>query len=150
MADDNKENREEFYLRLREKVKKWLDSKEAKDHRWADILMLAPDMFYLLWKLSLDPDVPAKSRAMLAGAVAYFVLPIDLLPEAILGPVGYLDDIAIASFVLNKVVNQTSPELVRKYWAGEHDVLMVIKSTLGVADAMLGKGLWKKLKGKFE
>jgi len=115
MADDNNENREQFYLRLREKMKKWLDSKEGKDNRWANILMLAPDMFYLLWKLSLDPEVPAKSRAMLAGAVAYFVLPIDLLPEAILGPVGYLDDLAIASFVLNKVVNQTSPEIVRKY-----------------------------------
>ena len=87
---------------------------------------------------------------MLAGAVAYFVLPIDLLPEAILGPVGYLDDIAIASYVLNKVVNQTSPEIVRKYWAGEHDVLIVIKNTLSVADSMLGKGLWNKLKGRFD
>ncbi|MFC1564354.1 YkvA family protein [candidate division KSB1 bacterium] len=150
MAEENTENREEFYLKLREKIKKWLESKEGKENRWADILMLAPDMFYLLWKLSLDPDVPAKSKAMLAGAVAYFVLPVDLLPEAILGPFGYLDDIALAAYVLNKVVNDTPPELIRKYWAGEHDILMVIKNVLGVADSMLGKGLWKKLKGRFE
>ncbi len=150
MTDNSKENREEFYIRLREKIKKWLESGEGKDHRWADILMLAPDMFYLLWKLSLDPEVPAKTRALLAGVVAYFVLPIDLLPEAVLGPVGYLDDIAIASYVLNKAVNQTSPEIMKKYWVGEHDVLMVIKNTLGVADAMLGKGLWNKLKRRFD
>src|SRR3954462_14713527 len=32
--------------------------------------------------LALDKEVPGSARAMIGGALAYFILPIDLLPEA--------------------------------------------------------------------
>ena len=48
-------------------------------------LLLVPDVFILLVRLALDKDVPGSARAMIGGALAYFVLPFDLLPEAILG-----------------------------------------------------------------
>ena len=74
------------------------------------------------------------------------LFPLDLIPEAIAGPIGYLDDISIAAYVLNSIVNNTSPEVVRKHWAGEKDVLDVIQQILKKADEMVGSGLWKKLK----
>ncbi|MFQ5849378.1 MAG: YkvA family protein [Candidatus Binatia bacterium] len=142
MADQSND----FYQELREKMKKWLES-EGKSSKWANYLMLAPDLFHLLCKLSIDKDVPVKEKAKLAAAIAYFVSPLDLLPEAIVGPVGYADDIALAAYVLNSIVNNSDPATVRKHWAGGGDVLDLIQQILKVADEMVGSGLWKKLRG---
>jgi len=138
----------DFYVKLRHKIKQWLDSKSGKSNQWARYLIWAPDLFHLLWKLSLDENVPKKEKVKLVAALAYFISPIDLIPEAIFGPVAFTDDIALTAYVLNGLVNNISPDIVRKHWAGEEDVLEVIKKILMVADKMIGKGLWNKLKAK--
>lgn len=125
----------------------WLATSEGARHKWADYLMLAPDFFHLLCKLSIEKEVPPKEKAKLAAAIAYFILPIDLMPEALTGPIGYLDDVALAAYVLNSIINKTDPEIVTRHWAGEADVLNVIQEILRVADDMVGGGLWKKIKG---
>ena len=135
-----------FYRKLRRKIDTWLKKKEGSGNRWVEVLMTAPDLFYLLWKLSIDSEVPAKSRGILAAAVVYFISPIDLFPEAVFGPVGYLDDIALTAYVLNRIINDTPPQLVKQYWAGEHDVLIIIKNILINADLFLGRGLWNRVK----
>ncbi|MFE8072574.1 DUF1232 domain-containing protein [Marinobacteraceae bacterium S3BR75-40.1] len=138
---------DDFYKKLRAKIRKWAESSDGKTNKWAEYIMAAPDLFHLLCKLAIDRDVPAKEKAKLAGAIAYFVSPVDLMPEMLLGPAGLLDDIALAAYVLNGVINRTSPEIVRRHWAGEGDVIELIQHILEVADEMLGSGLVKKLKG---
>jgi uncharacterized membrane protein YkvA (DUF1232 family) len=71
------------------------------------------------------------------------------VPEAILGPVAYVDDIALAAYVLNSIINNSGPDIVRKHWVGDEDVLEVIRAILKIADQMIGSGLWDKLKGMF-
>ena len=142
MSDRN----QDFYQRLRGQIRDWLDTETGKNHQWSKYLLAAPDLFHLLWKLSTDPDVPAKDKAKLAGAIAYFISPIDLIPEAVVGPIGYLDDIALAAYVLNGIINHTDPEVVRRHWAGEGEVLDLVRQILAAADRMLGSGVWKKLK----
>ena len=130
-------------------MKVWLESKEGKNHRWAEYLMFAPDLFHLLYKLSLEKDVPVKEKAKLAAAIAYFLSPVDLIPEAVSGPVGYLDDIAIASYVINSVITNSDADVVKRHWAGEKDVLEVIQAILNAADKMVGNKLWRKLRKRF-
>lgn len=134
-----------FYQKLRERVRKWA-KKKGGNSKWADYVMLAPDFFHLLCKLTVDKDIPRGEKAKLALAVAYFISPIDLLPEAFLGPVGYLDDVALAAYVLHSIVNKTDPEVVRRNWVGDGDVLELIQRVLEVSDDMLGTGMWKRLK----
>jgi len=43
---------------------------------------------------ALDPRVPVRVRGVLFAALAYFVLPIDAIPDFILG-VGFGDDISV-------------------------------------------------------
>ncbi|SFF97761.1 Uncharacterized membrane protein YkvA, DUF1232 family [Desulfotomaculum arcticum] len=138
----------DFYQKLRIKIKDWL-SKDGANNKWAEYIMLAPDLFYLLYKLTLDREVLVADKVKLAAAIAYFISPIDLVPEALLGPAGYVEDIAVAAYVLNSIINNTDPGVVRKYWAGEGDVLEVIQQILKVADKMIGSGLWNKLKSRF-
>ena len=140
------DQKKDFYQDLRVKIREWLKTKEGMDSKWGEYLMFAPDLFHLLCKLSIDKDVPVKEKAKLAGAIAYFVSPIDLLPEALIGPLGFADDISLAAYVLNSIMNKTDPEIVKKHWAGEEDILVVVKKILKVADEMVGQGLWKKLK----
>ncbi|HPG38416.1 MAG TPA: DUF1232 domain-containing protein [bacterium] len=135
-----------FYIKLRARMLKWLGSKEGKTNQWNRYLIWAPDLFYLLWKLALDTGVHRKDKVKLLAALAYFISPVDFIPEALLGPVAFTDDIALTAWVLNSFVNETDPEMIKKYWAGEEQALHVIQKIIGAADKMVGKGLWTKLK----
>ncbi len=139
---------QDFYQKLRVKIKKWIETRDQKDQRWAEYILLAPDIFHLLCKLAMDPEVPASKKVKLGVVIAYFVSPLDFLPEMILGPIGYLDDIALSAFILNDIINNTDPKLITRNWAGERDILELVKTILVNADKMVGSGLWQKLKNK--
>jgi len=136
----------DFYHKLRKKIAKYLAKHNSK---YTDYLLLAPDLFHLLVKLSLDPRVPADKKAKFIAVIAYFISPIDLLPEIILGPIGYLDDIALSAYVINQYINETDPAIVRELWAGDQDVLSAVKNVVTAADRMIGSGLWKKIRARF-
>lgn len=56
----------------------------------------------------LDRDTPTSAKVILAGAIAYFVMPVDLIPDFIVG-LGLTDDAAVfaAAFkTLAGVVNK--------------------------------------------
>lgn len=136
----------DFYQKLRQKMQRWMSSPESKGNQYAEYLLSAPDLFHLMVKLTLDPDVPTKLKTQLGLAVAYFISPIDLLPEIIFGPIGLADDIAVAAFVLNNVMNQVDKSVIERHWAGDHDILILVKEIIEKADAMLGGGAWRKVK----
>jgi uncharacterized membrane protein YkvA (DUF1232 family) len=136
---------DDFYQNLRQKIKKWVNYKSGKENKWISYIMVAPDLFHLLCRLTVDKDVPVEHKAKLAVAIAYFVSPIDLIPEMLVGPAGYIDDIAIAAYVLNRMFSEIDPKIIRKHWAGEGDILEIVQSIIQAADDMIGEGLWKKL-----
>lgn len=140
----------DYYQNLRAKINNWLKTEKGRNNKWVEYIMFAPDLFHLLCKLIVDRDVLLSDKAKLVIAIVYYITPIDLVPEALIGPVGYVDDIALAAFVLNNIINNTDPEVVKRNWAGERDVLQVIQSILRVTDQMVGIGLWKKVLGKIK
>ena len=50
----------------------------------------------------LDPQTPVRARLILIGALAYFVLPFDLVPDIIFG-IGFLDDASILAAAIASV-----------------------------------------------
>ncbi len=52
-----------------------------------------------LWFASRRPDLPAWARTTVYGALAYFILPIDAIPDLLPG-IGYTDDIGVLSYAL--------------------------------------------------
>lgn len=137
---------EDFYVKLRRRLDAWLRTDEGRRHRWADVVCLAPDLVHLLIRLVLDPRVPNADKSRLLAVLLYFLSPLDALPEVVLGPAGYLDDIALAAYALNGLLNRIDPQIVRDHWAGDGDVLEVIQSILRRADEMIGSGLWQRLR----
>jgi uncharacterized membrane protein YkvA (DUF1232 family) len=136
---------DDFYQTLRSRIAIWLESK-GKGFKHAQILLLAPDLFHLLTRLMFDSRIPALEKAKLGGVLAYFISPIDLLPEALLGPAGYVDDVALAAYALSRLINGGHGEVAKELWAGDGDLLQVVAQILEVADDMVGSGLWERLK----
>lgn len=142
------ERYEDFYQVLRARIATWLESKGA-GFKHAQILLLAPDLFHLLTRLLLDRRIPASEKAALGATIAYFLSPVDLLPEALLGPAGYVDDVALAAYALSRLINAGHGAVAKELWAGDDDLLEVIQRVLEVADEMVGSGLWERLKTHF-
>jgi uncharacterized membrane protein YkvA (DUF1232 family) len=136
-----------FYDRLRERVLQAVERHGGKfSESTVEALLLAPDLFLLLVRLSLDRRVPRKARAMIAGTIAYFILPWDLLPEALLGPAGYLDDLVLTAAVLTQVFGGELDKYTRVHWSGKHELTHVLARLTDQADALLGEGLNQRLR----
>ncbi len=133
------EKESNFYKKLRTKVNNFLKDKAGEEKPYADYILLAPDLFYLLYKLSTDSRVPGKYRLQLIGSIAYFIMPLDLIPETLVGPVGFIDDIVLACYVLNNLLNDVDGEIIQGHWPGEEDILKQIKNVLDMADEWIGE-----------
>lgn len=55
-----------------------------------------------------DPATPVGTRAILAGALAYFVMPVDVIPDALVA-LGFTDDAAVLMMALNAVRGSLTP-----------------------------------------
>ena len=55
-----------------------------------------------------------------------------------LGPVGYVDDVALCAYALHGLINAGHGEVARELWAGGGDLLEVVRQVLEVADEMVG------------
>lgn len=51
---------------------------------------------------AMDPATPVRVRGMLLAALAYFILPTDLIPD-IIGGLGFADDMALLTAVVGLV-----------------------------------------------
>ena len=58
---------------------------------------------------AFDPKVPFKSRAIILGALAYFVLPIDAVPDMLL-LIGFGDDIAVLGAAIAAIKSNLTEE----------------------------------------
>lgn len=140
-----------FYDRLREKILHAIEKREGKrggklTEGAVRALLLVPDVFILLVRLALDKDVPGSTRAMIGGALAYFLLPVDLLPEALLGGAGFLDDLVLATAVLSQAFGGDLEPYARRHWSGSEDLRVVIRDISETAQSLLGQNLYDRLR----
>jgi uncharacterized membrane protein YkvA (DUF1232 family) len=138
----DQQHSDRFYRRLRQRAADWLA--DHRGEKFADIVLLAPDLFVLLTRLMLDGRVRAGDRAIVAGALLYFITPLDVIPDFFF-PVGVVDDVLAAVIALNTIVNHTDPAIVREHWEGSDDILDVIQRIIDQADALLGSGALRRL-----
>ncbi len=150
LADVEREAREpiseakahRFYDRLRRRVSSRVPGEGG---RIQDLLFFAPDVFMLLWRLTRDERVTGKDKMLLGSALAYFVLPLDLLPDLV-GPLGFVDDLLFAVYVLNRMLADTDEQVLRDHWSGSGDVLDMIRRVLKAADGLVASNVLKSIK----
>lgn len=135
-----------FYDRIRNSITSYLEKKAHLGEKSQTVLLLVPDMFMLLVRLVNDARVNAKNKMILGSGIAYFLFPIDLIPEGFLGPVGFADDLVLGAFLLNKLLAETDVEVLRQHWSGSEDVLQAIQRVLNTADSLIGSDVVGKIK----
>ena len=80
----------------------------------------------VLYYVSRDPAVPRSLKLKVLGALGYFILPLDIIPDVILG-LGFTDDLAALAWALFTLRKYITPEIERKArdrlreWFGPED-----------------------------
>ncbi|GAC1437102.1 MAG: hypothetical protein NVSMB68_09040 [Thermoanaerobaculia bacterium] len=141
-----RERAERFYDRLRTRIHAYVENKGSAIEKFGDFLLLVPDVFMLLWRLANDGRVNGKNKVLLGTGLAYFIFPFDIIPEAILGPIGYLDDLVFGVYILNKMLADTDPAILNEHWSGHQDLLLSMTKVLQAADNLVANCVFNKLK----
>lgn len=126
-----------FYDRLRSTITATLERKGSSLGKARDFLLLVPDVFILLWRLANDKRVTGKNKVLLGSGLAYYLFPLDIMPEALIGPVGFVDDLVFAVYILNKMLSDTDEAILREHWSGSEDLLAMIRRVLASADGLV-------------
>jgi uncharacterized membrane protein YkvA (DUF1232 family) len=135
-----------FYDRLREHIHSFVENRGSLAEKIGDLLLLVPDMFILLWRLANDDRVSGRNKGLLITGIAYFISPFDIIPEGIVGPVGYIDDLVLSVFILNKLLIDTDASVLREHWPGHEDILDAIQKVLTTIDSLVDRKVVSKLR----
>ncbi len=139
---------QDFYQRVRDKIVRWAQGAGA-GREVTRYILLIPDIMALFVRLMSDPRVSSQLKAEIAAASAYIIIPVDLMPEMALGPAGLIDDAIVGMIALNRVVKamgQAGEDVLRQYWDGDEDVLLVMENLLARADRFVTGTVWNGIK----
>ena len=117
--------------------------------RMTNLALIIPNLLLLSARLMVDPRVPAKERLLVAGAIAYAVIPFDFIPDMI--PfVGQVDDAYLIALTLLRLMSVTEPRVIREHWRGGGDVVELIGATALLAGRLLPRRIRRVLTSRVE
>ena len=117
--------------------------------RMRGMLMFLPNMAKLLAKLLTDSRVPLADKALFAGAIVYFISPIDLIPD-FLPFIGQMDDAYLIALTLLRLINRTDESIVREHWSGGGDIISLANTIANIAPKLLPKRIARVLSSEVE
>ncbi|HQE97889.1 MAG TPA: DUF1232 domain-containing protein [Methanothrix sp.] len=108
--------------------------------KFSQLIAQAPALYRLMTRLLDDRDLPKQMSPLVIAAIAYFILPEDIIPEERYGPAGYVDDIYLCAFVANEVMKQSgSVDILQRNWDGDVPADQIIKEILARERELIGE-----------
>ena len=108
--------------------------------RHDDLIYQAPALYRLLCSLLDDKRLPGRLRPLVSSAIAYFILPADVMPESMQGPYGFVDDIWLCAWALDTIRKDTeNDDLISENWDGEAPILPLLSDILAQEEQLIGK-----------
>ena len=129
------------YVKLRENIIEKLPSKFSK---LAEYIMFMPDILILFWRLFKDKRVSSKIKIVLVNAILYIISPVDLIPGFI-PIIGQMDDVAVAFFALNYIIDKVPREIILENWQGKNDVIIMTQEVIKYITEIVGMGNISKI-----
>lgn len=108
-------NQEEFEKEMDKASKNYSDEKfwdklkKFAKKAGASVVYAVLLLYFTLQK----PQVPAKAKAIIIGALGYFILPFDLIPDIAVG-LGYTDDLGALGVALLQVAMYIDDDIKQK------------------------------------
>lgn len=110
-----------------------------------------PLLVKLLLGLFRDRQVAVADKLLVAGALAYLALPIDLVSDFI--PfLGMVDDVFLISLTVRRLIRNAGFARAAHYWGGDPDELkqLRIEEVLAAAALFLPRRVKRKLKSRVD
>jgi uncharacterized membrane protein YkvA (DUF1232 family) len=127
----------DFFDKLKSDIEKY-------EGRHDEFIFFTPDWYKLMTNLLDDSRLPHRLKPLVSCAIAYFIIPADVISEEIYGPYGYIDDIYFCAFIAKQILLRTKdPALLVENWEGEGDILELVDETLEKEEELIGEN--KKL-----
>ena len=101
----------EFYDALKENL-------DSYNGNYSSFIDYGPMLYKLLSKLIMNfgDKLDQKDKLHISAAIAYYVAPLDVIPEQEYGPYGYIDDIFISAHVIKEIIDKYGYEEIEKLW----------------------------------
>ena len=103
-----------------------IENLDSYDGEYASFIDCGPNLYKLLCAVLDSNELTQDLRLTVSAAIAYYVVPMDVIPEQEYGPYGYIDDIFISVYALKKVADELGYELLQYYWEFDTDVKEVM------------------------
>lgn len=94
----------------------WSKVKKIAKNAGLKVMCYALTLYYVLQK----DDIPVAEKGIIIGALGYFILPIDLIPDFIMG-LGYTDDIGAMLIAVKKSMNYVDEEVKNQVYLKLND-----------------------------
>lgn len=106
-----------------------------------------PNFLRLLYGLITDKRVNAVDKIVVAGAIAYILLPVDVIPDFI--PfLGEVDDVFLLVLALQRLIANAGRNVVQTYWPGDPKELteLNLEKILAAAAFFLPRRMRRRLR----
>lgn len=81
------------------KEKFWAKVSRFAKKAGANVIYAALILYYTFQK----PELPKKTKTTILGAITYFILPIDFIPDFLVG-LGFTDDLMALGYAISQVI----------------------------------------------
>ncbi|MBX6363862.1 MAG: DUF1232 domain-containing protein [Gemmatimonadetes bacterium] len=113
------------------------------------VLRQLPRFLRLLVRLVRDPRVSRVDKALVGLAVAYVLMPADLIPD-VLGIFGMVDDIYLLGLVLGRLVANAGPDIVAEHWDGPPRALAILLDGIDDLGSLVPAPIRRLLRARVE
>lgn len=111
-----------------------------------EAVRVIPDLARLGWRLVRDPRIPFRPRALAVGALAYVMMPFDIIPD-FFPIIGGLDDVLLVALALNALIQAAGPQVLAEHWNGPPRTLEVVEDVIDWAAGLVPWPLRRALRG---
>ncbi len=106
-----------------------------------------PNFLRLLYGLLTDSRVSNIDKLVVAGAIAYILMPIDLIPDFI--PfIGEVDDVFVMILAIQRLISNAGARVVADHWMGDASELdaLNLERVLAACAFFLPKRMRRRLR----
>jgi uncharacterized membrane protein YkvA (DUF1232 family) len=137
-----------FYQTWRERVHGWIEARSNGEV--ADAILLLPDLLALVIRVLGDPRTPLFFKSQLLIVAMYVLIPVDFVPEAVIGAAGLADDAVIVSVMLLRLLQSASgidPQVLRDHWSGQGDIVATLQEIVANDGEIVNSNIWRRIRG---
>ncbi|HIH70830.1 MAG: hypothetical protein PWP13_994 [Methanothermobacter sp.] len=104
-----------------------VENLESYNGEYASFIDYGPKLFKLLTDFLGYEHLKGQLKLKISAAIAYYVVPMDIIPETVYGAYGYIDDIFITAYVIRILADVYGYDLLSEYWDGKDDLEEVVE-----------------------